>query len=146
MWAGESGEERPFEGRHVRLGRALTIPQSLSRPHPPVLIAGVGEKRTLPLVARYGDACNLPPSPDLPDKLDVLRRCRDAIGRDYDTIEKTAPFGFDVGADGSKAGEVVDKLRWLKGLGIQSVFGWVVGVDAITPLEVMGREMIPAVA
>ena len=76
----------------------------------------------------------------------MLRRLCDQAGRDYDAIEKTAPFGFDVGEDGSKAGEVVDRLRWLAGMGIQSVFGWVVGVDRINPLEVMAREVIPVVA
>ena len=122
------------------------MPQSLQRPHPPILIAGSGEKRTLPLVARYADACNIKPSPEIPRQLDLLRRLCDEVGRDYDSIEKTAPFGFDVGEEGSKAGEVVEKLRWLAGMGIQSVFGWVVGVDRIRPLEVMASEVIPAVA
>jgi F420-dependent oxidoreductase-like protein len=146
MWDGEHGDERPFQGRHVGLGRALNVPQSLQRPHPPILIAGSGEKRTLPLVARYADACNIKPSPEIPRQLELLRRLCDEVGRDCDAIEKTAPFGFDVGEDGSKAGDVVDKLRWLAGMGIQSVFGWVVGVDRITPLEVIAREVIPAVA
>ena len=146
MWDGEHGDEHPFEGDHVRLGRALNVPQSLQRPHPPILIAGSGEKRTLPLVARYADACNIKPSPEIPRQLELLRRLCDEAGRDYDAIEKTAPFGFDVGEDGSRAGEVVDQLRWLAGMGIQSVFGWVVGVDRIRPLEVMAREVIPAVS
>jgi alkanesulfonate monooxygenase SsuD/methylene tetrahydromethanopterin reductase-like flavin-dependent oxidoreductase (luciferase family) len=146
MWDGEHGDERPFEGRHVHLGRALNVPQALQRPHPPILIAGSGEKRTLPLVARYADACNLRPSPEIPRQLELLRRLCDEAGRDYDAIEKTAPFGFDVGEDGSKSGEVVDRLRWLAGMGIQSVFGWVVGVDQIRPLEVMAGEVIPVVA
>jgi len=110
------------------------------------MIAGGGEKRTLPLVARYADACNLPPSPELPKKLEVLRRLCDEVGRDYGTIEKTAPFGFDVGEDGSKAKDVVGQLRWLSGMGIETVLGWVVGVDQITPIEVMAREVIPAAA
>lgn len=146
MWTGDHGSERPFEGDHVRLGRALNLPQSLSRPHPPILIAGSGEKRTLPLVAELGDACNISPTPDLPKKLDLLRRLCDEAGRDYDTIEKTVPYGFDVGEDGSKAGEVVEQLRWLAGLGIETVIGWVVGVDRIRPIEVMAREVIPAAA
>jgi alkanesulfonate monooxygenase SsuD/methylene tetrahydromethanopterin reductase-like flavin-dependent oxidoreductase (luciferase family) len=123
MWDGERGSERAFEGQHVRLGRALNLPQSLSRPHPPILIAGSGEKRTLPLVARYGDACNIRPSAEIPRQLDLLRRLCEREGRDYDAIEKTAPFGFDVGEHGSKAAEVVEQLRWLAGMGIQTVFG-----------------------
>ena len=66
MWTGEHGDERPFEGRHIRLARPLNVPQALHRPHPPILVAGSGEKRTLPLVARYADACNLKPTPDIP--------------------------------------------------------------------------------
>jgi len=146
MWEGERGSERAFEGEHVRLGRAMNLPQSLSRPHPPILIAGSGERRTLPLVARYADACNIRPSPEIPRQLDLLRRLCDEAGRDYDAIEKTAPFAFDVGEDGSKVGELLDKLRWLAGMGIEMVSGWVVGVDRITPIEIMGREVIPAAA
>jgi F420-dependent oxidoreductase-like protein len=145
MWAGERGDERPFHGVHVQLEHPLNAPQSLSRPHPPILIAGSGERRTLPLVARYADACNIRPGPDIPRQLDLLRRLCDTEQRDFDTIEKTVPFGFDVGDDGSKAAAIVDQLRWLAGMGIQTVFGWVVGVDQITPLEIMGRDVIPAV-
>jgi F420-dependent oxidoreductase-like protein len=146
MWAGEQGEDRPFDGDHVRLGRTLNVPQSLARPHPPILIAGSGERRTLPLVARYADACNLRPSPEIPRQLALLRRLCDEAGRDYDGIEKTVPFGFDVGADGSKVGEIRRQLEWLASMGIETVFGWVVGVDEIRPLEVMAKEVIPAAA
>ncbi len=145
MWAGDQGDEHPFHGKHIALERPLNSPQSLTRPHPPILIAGSGERRTLPLVARYADACNLRPGPDIPRQLDLLRRLCDAEKRDYDAIEKTVPFGFDVGEDGSKAGPLVEQLRWLAGMGVQTVLGWVVDVDRITPLEVMGREVIPAV-
>jgi F420-dependent oxidoreductase-like protein len=146
MWAGERGDERPFHGRHVWMERPLNVPQSLSRPHPPILIAGSGERRTLPLVARYADACNLRPSPEIPHQLELLHRLCEQEGGDFDAIEKTAPFGFDVGPDGPKVGELIGQMRWLAGMGIETVFGWVVGVDQITPLEIMGREVIPAVA
>jgi alkanesulfonate monooxygenase SsuD/methylene tetrahydromethanopterin reductase-like flavin-dependent oxidoreductase (luciferase family) len=146
MWAGVRGSGLSFHGQRVQLGRPLNSPQSLSRPHPPILIAGSGERRTLPLVARYADACNLRPGPGIPHQLDLLRRLCDIEKRDYDAIEKTVPFGFDVGEDGSKSGAVVDQLRWLAGMGVQTVLGWVVGVDRISPLEIMGREVIPAVA
>jgi F420-dependent oxidoreductase-like protein len=146
MWEGDRGSERSFEGKHVRLSRALNLPQSLRRPHPPILIAGSGRTRTLPLIARYGDACNLRPSPQIPQQLELLKRLCEREGRDYDAIEKTAPFFFDVGEDGSKVGELVGQLKWLAGMGIETVFGWVVGVDRIKPIEIMGREVIPAVA
>jgi alkanesulfonate monooxygenase SsuD/methylene tetrahydromethanopterin reductase-like flavin-dependent oxidoreductase (luciferase family) len=146
MWAGEHGSEGAFEGAHVTMARALNLPQSISRPHPPILIAGSGRKRTLPLVARLADACNLPPSPEIPKLLDLLRGLCEAEQRDFDSIERTAPFRFDVGANGEKVDELIGQLRWLGSLGIQTVFGSVTGADRITPIEIMGREVIPAVA
>jgi F420-dependent oxidoreductase-like protein len=146
MWEGKQGAEQPRHGAHVHMERSLNVPQSLSRPHPPILIAGSGERRTLPLVARYADACNISPSPELPRKLEVLRSLCERAGRDYDAIEKTAPFGFDIGPDGSKVDELIGQLRWLSNMGIVTALGWVVGVDQIKPIEIMGREVIPAAA
>jgi hypothetical protein len=70
----------------------------------------------------------------------------DQEGRDFGRIEKTVPFGFDVGRNGSKVGQLIGQLRWLASMGIETLFGWVVDVDQITPLESMGREVIPAAA
>jgi F420-dependent oxidoreductase-like protein len=146
MWSGERSDERPFEGKHYRLERPLNLPQSLTRPHPPIMIAGDGEKKTLRLVARYANACSLRPTPEIPKKLDILRRHCEAEGRDYDAIEKTCVFRFDVGENGEKAGELIGQLRWLAGMGIQTVFGAVPNVHEVTPLKVIGREVVPAVA
>ncbi len=146
MWQGEQGDERPFEGKHYRIERPLNLPQSLTRPHPPILIAGSGEQKTLRLVARYADACNVSPGPQVPQKLEVLRQHCEAEGRDYDAIEKTCAFAFDVGEDGSKVDELIEQLRALAAQGIQTAFGVVPHVYRITPLEVIGREVLPAVA
>ena len=75
--------------------RPLNSPQSLSRPHPRIVIGGGGEQKTLRLVARYGDACNLFPTPEIPHKLEVLRAHCDAEGRDYAAIEKTSMYMWD---------------------------------------------------
>src|ERR687894_2528718 len=123
MWSGERGDERPFEGKHYRLGRPLNLPQSTTRPHPSIMVAGDGEKKTLRLVARYADACSLRPGPQVPEKLDALRRHCEEEGRDYEEIEKTCAFRFDVGQDGEKTEELVGQLRWLAGMGIQTVIG-----------------------
>ncbi len=146
MWSGEHGDERPFEGDHYRLERPLNLPQSLSRPHPPIMIAGDGEKKTLRLVARYADACSLRPGPQVPEKLDVLRRHCESEGSDYDAIEKTCAFRFDVGESGEKVDGLIGQLRWLSGMGIETVIGFVPNVDRIEPLHIMGSEVIPAVA
>ncbi|HEY6711119.1 MAG TPA: LLM class F420-dependent oxidoreductase [Rubrobacter sp.] len=146
MWSGKRGDERPFESKHYRLERPLNLPQSLTRPHPPVMIAGDGERKTLRLVARYADACSLRPSPEIPRKLDVLRRHCEKEGRDYDQIEKTCAFGFDVGENGEKVGELIGQLRWLSDMGIETVIGVVPNVDRIEPLEIIGRKIVPVVA
>jgi F420-dependent oxidoreductase-like protein len=143
MW---SGDDRPYEGRHLRLQRPLNSPQSVSRPHPPVLIGGGGERKTLRLVARYADACNLFPGPQVAHKLDVLKRHCDAEGRDYDSIEKTCLFTFDPGERGAGVGRLIGRLRWLASMGVETVMGSVPGIERLEPLEVIGREVIPAVA
>ena len=145
MWDGAHGDDRPYQGVHFHLERTLNVPQNLTRPHPPILLGGSGAK-TLRLVARYADACNIRPGPDIPQKLETLRRFCEEEGRDYEAIEKTSPFAFDVGEDGSKVGALLDQLRWLAGMGIQTVIGFVPHVDRIAPLEIMGREVIPAAA
>ena len=146
MWSGERGDERPFDGKHYSLGRPLNLPQSPSRPHPSIMVAGDGEKKTLRLVARYAHACSLRPGPQVPGKLDVLRRHCEEEGTDYDAIEKTCAFRFDVGERGEKVDELIGQLRWLSGMGVETVIGFVPGVDGISPLETIGKEVIPAMA
>jgi F420-dependent oxidoreductase-like protein len=146
MWSGERGDERPFDGKHYNLARPLNLPQSTSRPHPPIMIAGDGAKKTLRLVARYADACSLRPGPQVPEKLEVLRRHCEEEGRDYDSIEKTCAFRFDVDRHGENVDELIGQLRWLSGMGIETVIGFVPNVDAIKPLETIGTKVIPAVA
>jgi F420-dependent oxidoreductase-like protein len=88
MWSDDNG---PYQGRHYQLAETLCVPQPVRQPRPPILIGGGGERKTLRLVARYADACNLfGSSPeDVARKLEVLRSHCEAEGRDYDSIEKT---------------------------------------------------------
>jgi F420-dependent oxidoreductase-like protein len=146
MWAGSQGDDGPFDGHHVHAERLLNLPQSLQRPRPPVLIAGVGERRTLPLVARYGDACSLQPSPEIPHKLDVLRRACDDAGTDFDRIERTCAFAFRVDDGGTVTNELIDQLRWLAELGIDTVIGRVEGIETRRPLELLARHVLPVAA
>jgi alkanesulfonate monooxygenase SsuD/methylene tetrahydromethanopterin reductase-like flavin-dependent oxidoreductase (luciferase family) len=120
------------------------VPQALQRPHPPILIAGTGERRTLPLVARYADACSLRPSPEIPAKLDVLRRHCDENGTDFDRIERTCAFAFAPGDGGDATKELLDQLRWLAGLGIDTVIGRFDGDDPRTTIERLARDVVPA--
>jgi F420-dependent oxidoreductase-like protein len=143
MW---SGDESPYRGKHYQLERPLNHPAAVSQPHPPIMIGGSGERKTLRLVARYAQACNLFPGPDLGRKLDVLRGHCDAEGRDYDEILKTCYFIFDVGEKGEKAAEVVDQLGRLAEMGFGAAIGAVANVWSVRPLEVIGEHVIPAVA
>jgi F420-dependent oxidoreductase-like protein len=142
MWQGDHGDDRPFAGRHYQLERPLNLPQSLTRPHPPILIGGGGDK-TLRLVARYADACNLYPGPDLADKLQVLRQHCAAEGRDYDAIEKTCIMPFSV-ADNSEAA-LVEDLKKIADLGVDTTIGIISGDDPVRQVEVIGNKVIPAV-
>lgn len=138
--------DAPFDGRHYHLGRTLNSPLPVARPRPRILIGGSGERKTLRLVARYADACNLFPGPDLAHKLDVLRRHCEQAERDYDSIEKTALFNFDVGPNGERAQQTVDALGELVGLGFSVAHGRVADVSSITPLEIIGAQVIPEIA
>jgi F420-dependent oxidoreductase-like protein len=111
MW---SGEAAPFEGEHLHLAETLNSPNSIQRPHPPIMIGGDGEKRTLPLVARYADACNLIVITDRGEedylrgvdyaarKYEVLRRICEEQGRPYTEIEKTTLSALIVTRDGKR--------------------------------------------
>jgi F420-dependent oxidoreductase-like protein len=140
MW---HGDESPYHGKHYQLERPLNSPQSLSRPHPPIMIGGGGEKKTLRLVARYADACNVFAGRDEARKLDVLRQHCEAVGRDYDTIYKTVYYAFNTSHGAQR---IIDDLGTLAGLGFDAAIGGVVNVWDVSPVEFIGSEIIPVVA
>lgn len=118
MWR---GDQAPWQGTHYQLPRPLNSPNTLQHPHPPILIAGSGERKTLRLVARYGDMCNLFDlsgtgfADDLKHKLDILRsHCQEA-DRDYGAIEKTVSTFVEPDDDRAR---VLDHLTELASLGI----------------------------
>ncbi len=143
MWSEDDG---PYEGEHYRLERTLNSPQALSRPHPPILIGGAGERKTLRLVAEYADACNIFDTPELAHKLQVLRDHCERLGRDYAEIEKTAQVRFDLGPRGERVEQTIEHLHELADLGIEVAHGTVVNVSSPGTLELMGERVIPAAA
>ena len=143
MWSEDDG---PYEGEHYRLERTLNSPQALSRPHPPILIGGAGERKTLRLVAEYADACNIFDTPELAHKLQVLRDHCDRLGRDYAQIEKTAQVRFDLGARGERVEQTVEHQHVLAELGIEVAHGTLVNVSRPGTLELMAERVIPAAA
>lgn len=120
MWA---GDEQPFEGRHYQLDRPLNSPNSVRRPHPPILIGGAGERKTLRLVARYGDACNLMEGEghaQLQHKLDVLAKHCEDVSRPYAEIEKTIFASLARDPDASAA-QTVERFGTFAELGFDHV-------------------------
>jgi F420-dependent oxidoreductase-like protein len=111
MWSGERGSEAALEGRRVRATRLLNSPQSLSRPRIPIMIGGGGEKRTLRLVAQYGDACNVFGSPEaIARKYRILDQHCAAVGRDPADIERSTLQSVNLSRDGGRRAETPAQL------------------------------------
>lgn len=147
MW---SGEVKPYEGQHFQLAETLCNPLPLSKPHPPIMIGGMGEKKTLRFVAQYADACNLfarAGNDVLKQKLDVLQQHCEDVGRPYSEIEKTCLGTVMLSAEDVTPDTVIEQCRELADIGIEHViFNMPMDVHTITPLEVFGKEVIPVVA
>jgi F420-dependent oxidoreductase-like protein len=147
MW---SGDHSPYVGRHYQLAEPLNRPQPLTQPHPPIMIGGSGLRQTLRLVAQYADACNLFAHGDdaqLREQLGVLRQHCERVGRPYAAIRRTAVTGpLTLGAGGAAAQALIERCHALAAIGIQELIVYLADVHTITPLELFGREIIPAVA
>jgi F420-dependent oxidoreductase-like protein len=119
MWA---GDETPFRGEYLELKRPIGSPRPIASPWPPILIGGTGERRTLRLVAEYGDACNLFDVPDggrtIRRQLDVLsRHCAD-VGRRADEVERTVTTALEPVESSVR---LAGRCRALGELGVQHV-------------------------
>lgn len=149
MWEGDASS---FLGEHYTLERPINSPNSVQRPHPPIMIGGGGEKKTLRLVAQYGDACNLfarMGDEELQRKLDVLREHCDATGRSYAEIEKTTLSTLTIthdGGDGSMTpSQAVEYFQQQAALGIDHAIFNTPRVYEPEFFDIMGAEVIPAV-
>ena len=138
-----------YNGKHYQLKETLNVPQSLQKPHPRILIGGSGEKKTLRLVAKYADACNLFGVQGVDfvrQRLGVLRQHCEREGRNYDDIEKTVIFVMNPGPNGENTGALIEQFGRFAEAGVQTVLGAVGGVEHLAPLETIGRDVIPRVA
>ncbi len=144
LWSRDDG---PFEGKHYHFKETLNSPQSLQKPHPPLLIGGRGEKKTIKLAAKHADAYNI--HTDDPEvarhKFEVLRAHCEAVGRDYSEIKRTVLMAMDAGEHGELAGALVEQLGRMAEAGAQAAFGYLPHVDRLLPLEVVGRDVLPQV-
>jgi len=145
MW---TGDRRPFVGRHVRIAEPILSPPPISRPRPRIMVGGGGERRTLRLVARYADACNvLVPDPgESRRKVEVLKRHCDEIGRPFEEIEITSLIEIDLRAGRMTARDVVAAVREQADEGVQHVIVNMPDVHDLRHVELLGREILPEVA
>ncbi len=147
LWTGERGTEGAFAGRHYQASRLLNSPQALTRPHPPIMIGGGGEQKTLRLVAQYADATNVfGDGPRVAHKYAVLREHCERIGRDYEEIERSNLVDIRVRTGASSGGtapaRIVDQFGELADAGVQHVIMSLADVEELSPLEVIGRDVI----
>jgi F420-dependent oxidoreductase-like protein len=146
-WKGETG---PFAGRTATLTEQMDNPPPIQRPHPPILIGGGGERKTLRLVAKYGDATHQSTSDPavMRHKMDVLRRHCATEGRDYDEIERFC--GIDLRPPRGQAGPIADgstlleRLGELEAAGSQGVLTVLPDVADSDSIERFGEEVIAA--
>lgn len=146
MWSDDDGA---YQGEHYQLAETLCRPQPLQQPHPPILIGGMGERKTLRLVAEYADACNLFARAGidvLKHKLQVLADHCQAVGRPYDEIEKTTLGTVHLAAGEMSPSQVVDLCGSLAEIGIGHAIFNMPNVHQIEPLETFGEVILPQVA
>ena len=161
MWR---GDQSPFEGKYYNLEKPINNPQPLSQPAPPILIGGAGEKKTLRLVAKYADACNLhlgtplsgytQQSQDnyqnrrerLTRKFRVLRQHCEEVGRAYDEIERTVLGAIKIAPGVMSVSEIVELCQELAEIGVQHIIFNMENDHEIEPIEIIGQEVIPQVA
>ena len=144
MWSDDDG---PYEGRHYSLAETINTPQPISRPHPPIMIGGMGERKTLRLVAQYADACNFFSGPQSgPDvvraKLGVLEEhCRD-LGSDFAAIRRTILWTGPVGTDEAGGSAFVEQMRAFADVGVEEVHVMPFTGDPVSYIRGLGDHVV----
>ncbi len=143
-----SSDETSFTGKHFSAPAMTNNPRPLSSPHPRIMMGGTGPNKTLRMVAQYADACNIGDwvgTANMQKALDDIQRHCDALGRDYNTIEKTC-LGTVHLSGKDTVGSVIDRIRGLSAMGFTHAIFNMPDVYTITPLDTFAREIIPSVA
>lgn len=145
MWSDEDG---PFDGKHFQLAETINSPQPLRKPHPPIMVGGGGERKTLRLVAKYADACNVfsgrGAGPEqVAHKLAVLRDWCEREGRPYDEIRRTVLYNGPVGQDPTGAAAFVEEMRALADVGVDEVHVMPLQGDPVAFVRSLGEYVVP---
>ncbi len=148
MWSDDNG---PFDGKHYRLAETINSPQPLSRPHPPIMIGGAGEKKTLRLVARYADACNLFARTDtepaaLKAKLDVLAEHCEREGTDYGRLRKTILWTGSLEATTGGGAAFAEQMQPYAEIGIEEVHVMPFTSDPLAFVDGLGEHVLPHIS
>jgi F420-dependent oxidoreductase-like protein len=145
MWSDNDG---PYIGKHYQLKETLCSPRPVQQPRPKILVGGSGERKTLRLVARYADACNVRGAdPESTERLlGILGEHCEKEGRDYGSIEKTIVTRFDPGAHGERAEQEVERLARFAEIGVEAALGSLVGCEDPRVMTAMAERVIPLVA
>jgi F420-dependent oxidoreductase-like protein len=148
MWSPDDG---PFEGKHYQLAETINAPRPLRRPRPPIMVGGGGEKKTLRLVAKYADACNVfagrGAGPEqVAHKLSVLRQWCEREGRSYDEIRRTVLYNGPLGQDASGGAAFIDQMRALADVGVDEVHVMPLQGDPVGFVRSLGQHVVPRLA
>ena len=141
-------DRSPYAGKHYQLKKPILSPQPLTKPYPPILIGGMGEKKTLKFVAQYADATNLflrAGMDTLKHKLEVLQMHCDDLGRNYEDIEKTVLGTTEINGDVDSTQELIDLAGELGELGFDHIIFNMPNPHEIKPLETIAERVIPAI-
>ncbi len=144
MWSSNDG---PYNGKYYTLERTLCSPIPVSNPHPPLLIGGTGEKKTLKLVAKYANACNFiarMSDDELQHKLDVLKNYCTKFGRNYDEIEKT--FLLTIDFSETNPTKILSDLKRFSNLGFTHAIFTIRNDHNLENIDKISEEVIPAVS
>ncbi|MBK8987602.1 MAG: TIGR03560 family F420-dependent LLM class oxidoreductase [Chloroflexi bacterium] len=143
-----NSDEASFAGKHYSAPAITNNPRPLSTPHPRIMVGGTGPNKTLRMVAQYADACNIGEwvgKENMQKALDTLKAHCEALGRDYDTIEKTSLSTVNLSGDDT-LDSVIGRLKELSAMGFSHAIFNMPDVYKITPLETFAKEVIPAAA
>ncbi|MBI3927461.1 MAG: LLM class F420-dependent oxidoreductase [Armatimonadetes bacterium] len=151
MWSADDG---PYTGEHFQLAETLCRPLPLSRPRPPIMIGGGGERQTLRLAARYASACNLlryVGRDALKHKLAVLRAHCEAEGRDFASLGKSVLLSLKLrphfeGPGSKSIEELLEELHLMAELGFDTVLFNCLYAHVPGAFDSIAERIIPAVA
>ena len=143
-----AGDRTPIVGTHYELAEPINVPAPLTKPRPRIMVGGNGRRRTMGLVAMYGDACNiLNPDPGESRRLvDEIRRRCDEIGRDAGEVETTILLDTDLRRGHGTSAELVTTARAQAAEGISHVIINLPDAHRTEQLAVLGRDVVPELA